>query len=222
MSVALTDIKKHFGQSSKAVEVLRGLNLQVAEGERVAILGESGSGKSTLLSLLAGLDRPDAGAVVVDGEPLHQYDETSLAHFRARKLGIVFQQFHLMTDLTAIENVALPLELSGQETARGARERASALLHQVGLGERRHHFPRELSGGECQRVAIARALVSRPKLLLADEPTGNLDATTASRVADLLFELVESTKGTMILVTHSEALAKRCHRTLRLAGGVLR
>lgn len=224
MSLQLQAVVKSYRQNDsrnidRTVEVLKGVTFGVRTGETVAILGESGSGKSTLLALLAGLDRPDSGEISVDDEPLVGMNETQLAAFRARKLGIVFQQFHLMQDLTALENVALPLELAGDGEARA---RATELLAAVGLADRGHHFPRELSGGECQRVAIARALVARPKLLLADEPTGNLDLRTAEKVADLFFSLVAEQGSTLVLVTHSEVLAKRCSRVARLGDGVLK
>jgi putative ABC transport system ATP-binding protein len=218
VSVRIEQVAKSFRQSDRPVEVLRGLNFNVPTSQTVAVLGESGSGKSTLLALLAGLDRPDSGTIWVDDEAISSMNETQLAQFRAKKLGIVFQQFHLMQDLTALENIALPLELSGHAQAT---EQAQFFLQAVGLSERARHFPRELSGGECQRVAIARALVSRPRLLLADEPTGNLDVKTAEKVADLFFNLVQEQKSTLILVTHSEVLARRCHSVVRLKDGTL-
>lgn len=233
MSVSLQGVKKNYypagvgrGRRFSAlaldrapVEVLKGVSFEIQTGETVAILGESGSGKSTLLALLAGLDRPDEGQIQIDGSDITALDETGLAAFRAAKLGIVFQQFHLMQDLTALENVSLPLELAGEVHAR---ERAHEMLAAVNLAPRASHFPRELSGGECQRVAIARALVARPRLLLADEPTGNLDLKTAETISDLFFSLVEAQKSTLILVTHSEVLARRCGRVARLGDGVLR
>lgn len=218
MSVRVEGVCKAYNQSDKSVAVLKGLSFDVKQGESVAILGESGSGKSTLLALLAGLDSPDSGQIWIEDQSLVNQSETQLAKYRAEKLGIVFQQFHLMQDLTALENIALPLELGGKKDATA---QASKMLESVGLAGRARHFPRELSGGECQRVAIARSLVSRPKLLLADEPTGNLDVKTAERVSELLFKLVAEFKSTFILVTHSEALARRCHRTVRIVDGMI-
>jgi len=218
VSVRVEGVSKAYNQSDKSVTVLKGLSFEVKQGESVAILGESGSGKSTLLALLAGLDSPDSGQIWVEDQSLVNQSETQLAKYRAEKLGIVFQQFHLMQDLTALENISLPLELSGK---RDAKAQAEKMLESVGLTGRARHFPRELSGGECQRVAIARSLVSRPKLLLADEPTGNLDAKTAERVSELLFNLVAEFKSTFILVTHSEVLARRCHRTVRIVDGMI-
>lgn len=219
MSVRVEGVSKAYNQSNKSVAVLKGLSFEVKQGESVAILGESGSGKSTLLALLAGLDSPDSGQIWIEDQSLINQSETQLAKYRAEKLGIVFQQFHLMQDLTALENISLPLELSGKKDAKAQAEK---MLESVGLAGRARHFPRELSGGECQRVAIARSLVSRPKLLLADEPTGNLDVKTAERVSELLFNLVAEFKSTFILVTHSEALARRCHRTVRIVDGMIR
>jgi putative ABC transport system ATP-binding protein len=211
-------VHKAFASPAGTIEVLRGVNLRVAGGETVAIVGESGSGKSTLLSLLAGLDVPTHGSVRLDGADLGALTEGELARFRARRLGIVFQQFHLMSGLTALENVSLPLELQG---ATDADLRAREVLEQVGLTQRAGHLPSRLSGGECQRVAIARALVVEPALLLADEPSGSLDAATGDAVDRLLFELVERRGATLVLVTHSDRLAAACNRCLKLADGVL-
>jgi putative ABC transport system ATP-binding protein len=211
-------VHKAFASPAGTIEVLRGVNLHVAGGETVAIVGESGSGKSTLLSLLAGLDVPTQGSVRLDGSDLGALTEAELARFRARRLGIVFQQFHLMSGLTALENVSLPLELQG---ATDADARAREVLEQVGLAKRAGHLPSRLSGGECQRVAIARALVVEPALLLADEPSGSLDAATGDAVDRLLFELVERRGATLVLVTHSDRLAAACDRCLKLADGTL-
>ena len=218
MILRARDVYKEFLQPGAPLRVLRGLELEVSAGETVAILGASGSGKSTLLSLLAGLDNPTRGQIEVAGRSLAQLDEAELARFRARHLGIVFQQYHLLSGLTALENVSLPLDLI---EATDAGRRALRALDDVGLSERVDHFPHELSGGEAQRVAIARALVVEPSLILADEPSGSLDARTGERVIDLLFELVTSQGATLLLVTHNEALAKRCHRQLVLRDGVL-
>jgi len=185
-------------------------------GEAVAVVGASGSGKSTLLGLLAGLDTPSAGSVALDGHDLFSLDEDGRAALRATLLGFVFQSFHLLPALNATENVMLPLELAGE---RNASEHAVAILQRVGLGARLRHYPRTLSGGEQQRVALARAFVIRPKLLLADEPTGNLDPATGASIIDLLFELNAERGTTLILVTHDEMLARRCNRVIRLAGG---
>ena len=218
MILEVEGVHKAFASPAGPIEVLRGVNLRVAGGETVAIVGESGSGKSTLLSLLAGLDVPTLGSVRIDGADLGALTEAELARFRARRLGIVFQQFHLMSGLTALENVSLPLELQG---ASDAEARARAVLEQVGLTKRAGHLPSRLSGGECQRVAIARALVVEPALLLADEPSGSLDAVTGDAVDRLLFELVERRGATLILVTHSDRLAAACDRCLKLADGAL-
>jgi putative ABC transport system ATP-binding protein len=218
MILQLSGVEKRFDSPAGPIEVLRGVDLEVASGESVAIVGESGSGKSTLLSLLAGLDVPTRGSVVVAGRDLARLGEAELARFRAAELGIVFQQFHLMSGFTALENVSLPLEL---QRVPDALPRARAALEQVGLAARADFLPARLSGGECQRVAIARALVVEPALLLADEPSGSLDARTGEAVMRLLFELVERGDHTLVLVTHSEALAASCGRRLHLAEGRL-
>lgn len=196
--------------------ILQDIDIEVLPGEAVAIVGASGSGKSTLLGLLAGLDVPTSGNVSLDGMDMVGLDEDGRAALRARALGFVFQSFQLMPALTALENVMLPLELAGADNARAA---AAAMLERVGLGERLRHYPKHLSGGEQQRVALARAFVVRPKVLMADEPTGNLDAATGSGVIDLLFELNAEAGTTLVLVTHDEALAARCARVVRLAAG---
>ncbi|MEM7413154.1 MAG: ABC transporter ATP-binding protein [Myxococcota bacterium] len=218
MILSVDRVRKEFTSPAGTIEVLRGVDLSVQAGETVAIVGESGSGKSTLLSLLAGLDVPTQGEVRVDGENLAALGEADLARFRARKLGIVFQQFHLMSGLSALENVSLPLELQG---VAEATQRAGEVLEQVGLGHRADHLPSRLSGGECQRVAIARALVVEPSLLLADEPSGSLDAKTGAAIDRLLFDLVERRGATLVLVTHSDRLAAACDRCLRLVDGKL-
>jgi len=185
-------------------------------GEAVAIVGASGSGKSTLLALLAGLDTPTAGTVELDGASLFELDEDARAELRGRAVGFVFQSFQLLPSLTALENVMLPLELAGRDDAESA---AREILARVGLAERLHHYPKHLSGGEQQRVALARAFVVRPKLLLADEPTGSLDAESGEAVIALLFQLNRESGTTLVLVTHDEQLAQRCTRTVRLAAG---
>ena len=204
--------------SGEPVHVLSKLNLAVGDRETAAIVGQSGSGKSTLLSLLAGLDRPTEGTLRLRGENLPELSEEALTRFRAENIGIVFQQFHLMAHLTALENVALPLEMA---RSRNAHSRAKIGLEQVGLSHRETHFPHQLSGGECQRVAIARALVIEPALLLADEPTGNLDQQTGEQVSDLLFDLASEQGMTLVLVTPNQKLARRCTRRHTLQAGAL-
>lgn len=204
--------------SEGELTILHRLDLEIAAGESVAILGASGSGKSTLLGLLAGLDLPTSGEVHINGENLFALDEDGRAALRGRLIGFVFQSFQLLPALTALENVMLPLELAGIVSAR---EMALAVLQRVGLSERRNHYPKHLSGGEQQRVAIARAFATQPKLLFADEPTGNLDSATGARIIDLLFELNREQGTTLVLVTHDAELAARCSRRLRLVDGHL-
>ena len=196
--------------------ILREIDLEVTRGEAVAVVGASGSGKSTLLALLAGLDTPSSGAVELDGQDFLSMDEDARAELRGRNVGFVFQSFQLLPALTALENVMLPLELSDEADCE---PKAKEILARVGLGERLHHYPKHLSGGEQQRVALARAFVVRPKLLLADEPTGSLDAESGSAVIALLFEMNREYGTTLVLVTHDESLAARCTRTVRLAAG---
>ena len=196
--------------------IVKDATFEVREGESVAILGASGSGKSTLLGLLAGLDVPTRVRVWIDGSDLSALDEDGRAQLRGRMVGFVFQSFQLLPALTALENVMLPLELLG---GRDAAARARDVLERVGLGERLGHYPRQLSGGEQQRVAVARAFVSEPKLLFADEPTGNLDSATGEHVIDLLFQMNRERGTTLVLVTHDAELAKRCERRLHIAGG---
>jgi putative ABC transport system ATP-binding protein len=198
--------------------ILHDVSFDVAAGEAVAITGVSGSGKSTLLGLIAGLDVPSAGEVWIDGVSLFTLDEDARAALRGQKLGFVFQSFQLLPMLTALENVMLPLELAGRNDARRT---AQSVLQRVGLGERMHHYPSRLSGGEQQRVAIARAFAGRPQLLLADEPTGSLDAASGERIADLLFELNRENGATLLLVTHDAALSQRCGRRIELHAGAL-
>ena len=196
--------------------ILNDVSFEVEAGESLAIVGASGSGKSTLLGLLAGLDVPSSGSVLLHGADLFALDEDGRARLRGELAGFVFQSFQLLPALNALENVMLPLELAG---AKDARQRAEMSLQQVGLGARAHHLPKHLSGGEQQRVALARAFVTRPRILFADEPTGNLDAATGSQVIELMLELNRAQGTTLILVTHDEALAKRCGKQLRLAAG---
>ncbi len=198
--------------------ILDGVSFRIRKGDSVAIVGASGSGKSTLLSLLAGLDTPSSGDVVLEGEALSRLDEDGRARVRGDKVGFVFQSFQLLPSLTALENVMLPLELRGNGDADAP---ARKILAQVGLGERLGHYPRQLSGGEQQRVAVARAFVTQPSLLFADEPTGNLDTRTGQAIIELLFDLNARTGTTLVLVTHDEHLAERCHRMLRLDSGRL-
>jgi putative ABC transport system ATP-binding protein len=216
--IRVSGLGKQVTTGDAELTILSGVSFEVSAGEAVAIVGVSGSGKSTLLGLLAGLDTPSAGSVRIDGHELNALDEDGRAALRGRMLGFVFQSFQLLPSMTALENVMLPLELAGAEDADRA---ARAMLERVGLAERLNHYPKQLSGGEQQRVAIARAFVSRPKLLLADEPTGNLDAATGAQVIELLFELNRENGATLLLVTHDEALTRRCDRVLRLAGGRL-
>lgn len=198
--------------------ILDDISFEIGSGEAVAIIGVSGSGKSTLLGLLAGLDTPSEGRVRINGHDLSALDEDGRAALRARMLGFVFQSFQLLPAMTALENVMLPLELGG---GRDARASARAMLDRVGLSERLGHYPKQLSGGEQQRVAIARAFVTQPALLLADEPTGNLDTATGHQVIELMFELNRERRTTLLLVTHDESLSRRCDRVLRLVGGRL-
>ncbi|MDX5363929.1 MAG: ABC transporter ATP-binding protein [Pseudazoarcus pumilus] len=216
--IRLQDLSMHYTLDTTRIDILRGVNVDIAAGERVAIAGPSGSGKTSLLLLLAGLERPAAGRVFFDDVALDSLDADALADLRRDRMGIVFQSFHLVPSLTALDNAALPLEIAGW---RDARERARALLEQVGLGARLHHHPAELSGGEQQRVAIARALVHGPKLLLADEPTGNLDDRTGGAIGELLLDLHRETDTTLVLVTHDMDFARRCDRVLRLTDGRL-
>ncbi|MCX7684047.1 MAG: ATP-binding cassette domain-containing protein [Acetobacteraceae bacterium] len=206
------------GAGAGQVNILRGVDLVLAEGEAVGLVGPSGSGKTSLLMLLAGLERPSGGRLVVAGQDLARLDEDSLARFRRDTLGIVFQAFHLVPTMTALENVAIPLEFAGRADAFA---RARAALEAVGLGHRLSHYPGQLSGGEQQRVALARAFVAGPRLILADEPTGNLDRATGERVMDLLFGLRERHGTTLLLVTHDPALAARCDRVVRMQDGAV-
>ncbi|WP_413559584.1 ABC transporter ATP-binding protein [Bdellovibrio sp. HCB209] len=219
MSLTLKDIRKSFHQGDTEVAVLKGLNVSIEPGQIVSIVGQSGSGKSTLLSILAGLERADRGEISVDSVNLSPMTEQQLTLFRAQNISIVFQQYHLIAHLTALENVALALEILKMENPKARAEEA---LRELGLGHRLDHFPSQLSGGECQRVAIARALVVKPKILLADEPSGNLDTHTGDKVMDVFFDVVRKHNITTVLVTHSETLAKRCQRTLRLEEGMLK
>jgi putative ABC transport system ATP-binding protein len=216
--VRVTQLTKQVTTGDSTLTILSDVSFNIAAGEAVAVVGASGSGKSTLLGLLAGLDTPSSGSIHVDGKDLFALDEDGRAALRAQMLGFVFQSFNLLPAMTALENVMLPLELAG---AANAAESARALLGRVGLAARLNHYPKQLSGGEQQRVAIARAFVTRPALLLADEPTGNLDAATGAEIIKLMFELNREQGATLILVTHDAQLSQRCGRVLQLAGGVL-
>ena len=209
---------KQVSSPEGTLTIVQDVSLQVRAGESVAIVGASGAGKSTLLALLAGLDLPTRGRVLLDGEDLSALDEDGRARLRAERVGFVFQSFHLIPALTALENVMLPLELAGRSDARQA---ATEALDHVGLRARIGHYPRQLSGGEQQRVAIARAFVMRPAVLFADEPTGNLDTTTGAKIADLLFALNADSGTTLVLVTHDRTLAARCGRSLIMEAGQL-
>ncbi len=204
------------GIDAASVHVLKSIDLEIAAGESAGIVGPSGSGKSTLLMVMAGLERLDGGEIHIAGEPLHTMSEDKAADFRGRNIGIVFQSFHLIPNMTALENVAVPLELANVPDAFGIARRE---LEAVGLGERLTHYPGQLSGGEQQRVAIARALAPSPKLLIADEPTGNLDGETGRQIADLLFSKQQERGMTLLLVTHDPSLAERCSRQIRMRSG---
>lgn len=209
-------ISKQVSSPEGTLTILAAVDLSIQAGETVAIIGASGAGKSTLLALLAGLDEPSDGRIWLNGAELTALDEDGRAAVRAQHVGFVFQSFHLVPSLTAIENVMLPLELAGKS---GAREAAAEVLERVGLTPRREHYPRQLSGGEQQRVAIARAFVTRPALLFADEPTGNLDSATGERIIELLFELNRAAQTTLVVVTHDNVIAQRCGRTIRIDAG---
>lgn len=214
--ITATNLGKRVPLVDGELAILKGINLEIKSGETVAIIGASGSGKSTLLGLLAGLDTASDGYVSIDGVNLQALDEDGRAALRGRELGFVFQSFQLLPALTALENVMLPMELLGDH---GARERAGDYLERVGLGDRQGHYPAQLSGGEQQRVAIARAFAGSPRILLADEPTGNLDSATGERIADLLFALNREEGTTLVLVTHDLKLASRCQRQLHMDRG---
>lgn len=216
MSLALSNVTKQFTQGEASIEVLKGISAEIRSGEIVAIVGQSGSGKSTLLSLLAGLDRASSGTITLGGQNIGGLSEEEMTLFRGKKIGIVFQQFHLMQHLTALENVMLPLEILRIDNRL---EIAKKMLEEMNLSHRLNHFPKQLSGGECQRVAIARALVVKPEILLADEPSGNLDTDTGNQVMETFFRVIREHKVTTILVTHSSALAKQCDRQLHLKSG---
>lgn len=216
-SIEVIGLSKQVADATGMLTILNDIHFTISQGESVAIVGPSGSGKSTLLGLLAGLDTPTAGDVIAQGQSLFSLDEDGRAAFRAKHVGFVFQSFQLLPNLTALENVMLPLELAGKP----ATEPASRILDEVGLGHRLNHFPSTLSGGEQQRVSLARAFVQNPDILFADEPTGSLDEATGQRIIDLMFKLHHERSTTLILVTHDPALAARCQRQLTLHGGHL-
>lgn len=215
-AISLSQVNLSLGRGAARVHILKDIDLTIRRGEAIGLVGPSGSGKSTLLMVMAGLERSDSGSIVVAGEELTKLDEDALARFRGRNVGIVFQSFHLIPTMTAIENVAVPLELAG---IADAFDRAKRELEGVGLGERLSHYPAQLSGGEQQRVALARALAPGPSILVADEPTGNLDESTGRQVIDLLFKGHVERGTTLILVTHDQTLAARCSRVVRLRSG---
>jgi len=220
MTLLLEGLAKSFQQGESQLRILENLNLELRQGEVAAVIGESGSGKSTLLSLLAGFEMPDSGRLAWNGDDTASWNEKRWSEFRKRSLGFVFQNYHLIPYLTALENAALPLRLTGVPGVE-ARAKAKSLLAQLGLAEREDHLPNQLSGGENQRVAIARALSHRPSLLLADEPTGSLDARTGKNVLDILFSLLAQSRQTALIVTHSNEVASRCDRILTLRQGKL-
>ncbi len=215
-AIALAGVNLSLGQGAARVHILKDIGLNIGAGEAVGLVGPSGSGKSTLLMVMAGLERPDSGTVTVAGEDLRALDEDALARFRGRQVGIVFQSFHLIPTMTALENVAVPLELAGVDDAQA---RAQEELAAMGLADRLQHYPAQLSGGEQQRVAIARALAPNPAIVVADEPTGNLDEDTGQQIIDLLFAGHARRGSTLVLVTHDAALAARCGRVVRLRSG---
>lgn len=218
LAVEAVDLDKYIENGAGRLDILQSLSLQVEVGEKIAIIGSSGSGKSTLLSLLAGLDSPSGGKVLINGSEISHLDEDGRAAVRGRNMGFVFQSFQLLPSLTALENVMLPLQLAGR---KDAREQSLAAMKRVGLVHRLSHYPRQMSGGEQQRVAIARAFAPQPSILFADEPTGNLDEQTGQRIVELLFSLNAESATTLILVTHDMTLARRCERRLRLHDGQL-
>jgi putative ABC transport system ATP-binding protein len=218
LAIRLKDVHLSLGQGASRVHILKGISIEIPSGVAVGLVGPSGSGKSTLLMAMAGLERANSGSIEIEGQNLGTLDEDALARFRGRRIGIVFQSFHLIPTMTALENVAVPLELSGH---RDAFSLARKELEAVGLGERLSHYPGQLSGGEQQRVALARALAPNPAILVADEPTGNLDEATGNQIIDLLFKLKSERGATLVLVTHDLALARKCDRMVRIRSGMI-
>lgn len=216
--IKTSQLTKTVSTNEGPLEILKPISFEVKQGQTVAIVGASGSGKSTLLGLLAGLDQVTEGEIYLDSEPLHSMDEEQRAQLRGEKVGFIFQSFMLVQSLTAIENVMLPAEIAGLENAR---QKARAVLEQVGLGHRANHYPNQLSGGEQQRVAIARAFIGEPRILFADEPTGNLDAANSDKIEKLLFKMNKDLGTTLVLVTHDDELALRCERQLTMQAGEL-
>jgi putative ABC transport system ATP-binding protein len=216
--LAIRNLSKSYHQGGDTIHVIRGIDLAIKRGESLAIIGTSGSGKSTLLSLMAGLARPDQGTIYIGGHDITAMNEKNLIPWRGKNLGIVYQDFHLLPYLSAIDNVSLPLDLAGDKDAYA---RSEAALASVGLSHRKTHLPSELSGGECQRVAIARAFVTEPEIILADEPSGNLDEATGDKVMNLFFNLAHDKNRTLVLVTHNLALAQKCDRIVKLEEGRL-
>jgi putative ABC transport system ATP-binding protein len=216
--IEFINVSKKFEQGSKVINVLDKVNFELKEKGNIALVGRSGSGKSTFLSLLAGLDRPSSGEVRLEGETISNMNEADMTKFRAKNIGIVFQNFHLIPNFTALENILLPLEVL---KIKDAKQKALDILNLVGLGERANHFPSQLSGGECQRVAIARASVTNPKIILADEPSGNLDPETGDQVMGTLFETAKKLNQTLILVTHDMELAKKCDAIYELKNHII-
>ena len=215
-AIELRDIHLSLGRGAARVHILKGISLNIGRGEAIGLVGPSGSGKSTLLMTMAGLERPDSGSIFIAGERIDQLGEDALARFRGARIGIVFQSFHLIPTMTALENVSIPLELAGRADAGAIAARE---LRAVGLGERMSHYPAQLSGGEQQRVALARALAPDPAILVADEPTGNLDEDSGKSIIELMFALRRERGATLVLVTHDSSLAARCDRTIRLRSG---
>ena len=216
--IEMKNVDLSLGSGAARVHILKKLSLQIYPGEAVGLVGPSGSGKSTLLMTMAGLERPDSGSIVIENTVLDHLNEDQLARFRGARIGIVFQSFHLIATMTALENVAIPLELAGH---KDAFERAALELKAVGLEHRLHHYPSQMSGGEQQRVAIARALATSPAILIADEPSGNLDSQTGLEIVSLIFRLREERGTTLVLVTHDESLAARCDRRIHLRSGYI-
>lgn len=214
--ITVNNLSRSLSTADETIAILNQVEFTIERAESVAIMGESGSGKSTLLGLLAGLDQADSGEIFIDGQDICKLNEDGRALFRARNMGFVFQSFQLMPTYTALENVMLPLELQGVASNQDIRTQATALLARTGLASRLNHYPHQLSGGEQQRVALARAFIAQPKILFADEPTGNLDSKTSALIIELMFELNNEHQTTLVLVTHEESLANRCQRRLRL------